>query len=255
MRPIKIIALNTFREIIRDRILYGIVVFALLLISVSLALGELSFAEQARISANFGFAGIQMSVAVLAIFAGSTLVSREIEKQTVMTLLAKPVSRSQFLVGKFTGLSLVAFVILLGLAVVLALLLLYLGLAIEGTFFVALIGILFEALLLIATAMFFGSFSRPMMTVVFAVSVFLIGHWIDSLQFFIKKSESSSFKFLGRTIAEVIPNLERFNWRSAPVYGTSIPMNEVLSVAAYGIGWVIALMAFTSLIFRRRDFV
>src|SRR5436305_70886 len=104
MRAIYVIAVNTFHEIIRDRILYGILVFALLLIGISLALGQLSFAEQSRISANFGFTGIHLAAAILAIFIGSSLVSREIEKRTIMTLLVRPLSRTQFIIGKFLGL-------------------------------------------------------------------------------------------------------------------------------------------------------
>lgn len=255
MRAIRIIALNTFREIIRDRILYGIVVFALLLIGVSVVLGELSFVEQARISADFGFAGIQMSAAVLAIFAGSTLVAREIEKQTVLTLLAKPVSRTQFLVGKFAGLGLVLAVVMMGLAAVLMALLLVLGLSIEPTFFEALHGIFLEALLLVSVALFFGSFSRPMMTVVFAVSFFLIGHWVNSLSFFIKRSDSESFKLLAGAVSEIVPNLEQFNWRSAPIYGLAVPAREVLVATGYCVGWILVLMSATAIIFRRRDFV
>ena len=105
-----------------------------------------------------------MSVAVLSIFAGSTLVAREIEKQTVLTLLAKPVSRTQFIVGKYFGLALVVVSVMLGLSCVLAFLLNYLELHPGAPFFAALFGILAEALLLIAIAIFFGSFARPMMT-------------------------------------------------------------------------------------------
>jgi ABC-type transport system involved in multi-copper enzyme maturation permease subunit len=255
MRAIRIIALNTFREIIRDRILYGIVVFALLLIGVSIVLGELSFAEQARISANFGFAGIQLSAAILAMFAGSTLVSREIDKQTVLTLLAKPVSRTQFLAGKFSGLTLVVAVVMLGLAIVLSGLLLVLGLKIDMTFFEALHGIFLEAMLLTSIALFFGSFSRPVMTVVFSVSFFLIGHWVDSLHFFISKSQSEAFKRLAGVVVEVVPNLEKFNWRSAPIYGDPVSSQEVLMASLYCGGWVLILITTTAVIFRRRDFV
>lgn len=255
MKPVKIIALNTFREIIRDRILYGIVVFALMLIGVSVVLGELSFAEQAKISADFGFAGIQMAVAILAVFAGSTLVAREIDKQTVLTLLAKPVSRSQFILGKYFGLTLVVAAVMLGLAAVLTGLLIILGFNIDVSFFVALIGIFIEAELLMALALFFGSFSRPMMTVVFATSFFLIGHWINSLSFFIKKSQSESFKIFARIITEAVPNLEKFNWRSAPIYDTIVPSTDIVYALCYGLGWIIVLLTLTALIFRRRDFV
>jgi Cu-processing system permease protein len=254
-RPIAVIALNTFREVIRDRILYGIVVFALLLISISIVLGELSFAEQARISADFGFTGIQLSACVLAIFVGSTLVAREIEKQTVLTLLAKPVTRSQFILGKFAGLALVEIVIMAGLSFVLAGLLVFLGFNIDITFAIALTGILIEALFLISLALFFGSFARPIMTVVFAASFFMIGHWVDSLDFFVKKSKSPAFQALGGLLSRIIPNLETFNWRSAPIYSTTVSAQDFLRALAYGCGWIVFLLAATSLIFRRRDFV
>lgn len=255
MRSVWIIAINTYREIIRDRILYGIIVFALLLIGVSIALGQLSYAEQARISADFGFTGIQMSACILAIFAGSTLVAREIEKQTVLTLLARPVSRAQFLLGKYFGLALVVLTVIAGLAVVLSGLLVALDFTIGGSFFIALLGIALEAMVLMALALFFGSFSRPMMTVVFSVSLFMIGHWVKSLDFFVKKSDSESFKFLGGAIANGIPNLEKFNWRSAPIYSMQIPAHDVWFTLAYACGWTLVLMSLTILIFRRRDFV
>jgi ABC-type transport system involved in multi-copper enzyme maturation permease subunit len=249
------IAKNTYREIIRDRILYGIVVFALLLMGLSLVLGQLSFAEQARISADFGFAGIQLGAVVLAVFIGSSLVAKEIEKQTILTLLARPITRPQFLVGKFMGLSLVLLSVLGGLSAVLALVVTTLSLPLGSAFVVAILGITLEALLLVAVAMFFGSFARPVMTVIFSASTFLIGHWIGSLDFLIEKSRSDTFRLVARAIAYVVPDLERFNWRAAPIYGLDVPSSEIALACAYGLGWVLALMALTSLTFRRRDFV
>lgn len=255
VRPISIIAANTFREIIRDRILYGIVVFAFLLFGLSLALGQLSFAEQARISADFGFTGIQLSAAILAIFVGGALVSREIEKQTVLTLLAHPVTRTQFIIGKFLGLALVIVTVMAGLSLALLILVLSLGLEISGSFAIAVFGIWLEACVLMSIALFFGSFSRPMMTVIFSIAFFLIGHWAGTLDFFVEKSQSPLFKAVAGSIARSVPDLEKFNWRSAPVYGIEVPIDEVIRSTLYASGWVLALIALTSLIFRRRDFV
>ncbi len=253
--PVAIIAANTFREIIRDRILYGIVVFALLLFGLSLALGQLSFAEQARISADFGFTGIQLSAVVLAIFVGGALVSREIEKQTVLTVLAHPVTRTQFIIGKFLGLALVIVVVMSGLTLALLALVISLGLEITRAFFTAVFGIWLEACVLMSIAMFFGSFCRPMMTVIFSMSFFLIGHWVGTLDFFVEKSRSVPFRMVAGTVARVVPDLERFNWRSAPIYAVDVPIAEVIRSIVYASGWVLALIAVTSLIFRRRDFV
>lgn len=255
IKPIWIIAKNTYREIIRDRILYGIVVFALLLIGMSIALGELSFAEQARISANFGFAGIQLSACILAVFVGSSLVSKEIEKQTILTLLARPITRAQFLMGKFVGLAFVILTVMAGLALVLAGLVAALELKIDDTFSVALYGIVLEALILLGLALLFGSFARPMMTVTFTATLFLIGHWVGSLRYFIEKSDSGAFKTVGHVIVRVVPDLERFNWRAAPVYQMSVPAQEVAATSLYAFGWIVVLVAATTLIFSKRDFV
>lgn len=255
MRSLWIIAKNTYREIIRDRILYGIVVFALLLIGLSLVLGELSFAEQARISADFGFGGIQIGGSILAIFAGSTLVAREIEKQTILALLTRPLTRSQFLLGKYLGLSCVVGVVVVGLAMVLAAVMLWLGFSVHGNFFVALWGVLLEALLLMAVTLLFGVFTRPSLSVIFAATFFLLGHWVSSLDFFIEKSESPSFQLVARVIRVMIPDLERFNWRSAPIYGAEVYVGEILKASTYAAGWILVLLAIAALIFRRRDFV
>ncbi len=255
MKSVWVIAKNTFREVIRDRILYGILVFALILIGLSLILGQLSFDEQARISVNFGFAGIQISAAIVSIFIGSSLVSKEIEKQTILTLLARPISRAQFICGKFLGLTLVVIVITFGLAAVLLLLTLFLKIAITETFFIALFGILLEAMVLLSFTLFFGSFARPIMTVMFAVSVLLLGHWVDSLPYFMSKSSNETFKVLGKVITKIVPNLEMFNWRTAPIYGDAIPYMDVVKATTYCAGWVALLFVLTSIIFRRRDFV
>lgn len=255
MRAIWVIARNTFREIIRDRVLYGIVVFATLLIGLSLALGQLSFAEQARISANFGFTGIQLSACILSVFIGSSLVAKEIEKQTILTLLARPITRTQFLIGKFSGLVMVILVVMLGLGGVLGGVVLSLDMAINAQFLTAMYGVLLEAVLLLSLAIFFGSFARPIMTVIFTVAFFLIGHWVGDLQFFVEKSKSLAFKIVGQAIIHGVPHLERFNWRSAPVYNAIVPPSELLGATGYAVGWTLVLVSVTSLIFRKRDFV
>jgi ABC-type transport system involved in multi-copper enzyme maturation permease subunit len=257
LKSICVIGVNTYREVIRDRILYGIVVFALLLIGLSVVLGGLSFAEQAKISADFGFAGIQIGASILAIFVGSTLVAKEIDKQTILTLLARPITRTQFILGKFVGLILVILTVMAGLAAVLAGLLLFLQLPITGLFAVALYGVILEALVLVSCTLMFGVISRPIMTVIFASSIFLLGHWVSSLEGLMKmKSIASEPTFqIGVKVAKIIPNLERFNWRSAPIYNIDVPFQDLAYATVYAIGWMIVFLALTSFIFRRRDFV
>ncbi|MBN8539710.1 MAG: ABC transporter permease [Deltaproteobacteria bacterium] len=255
MNSIIVIAGNTFREVIRDRILYGLVVFAVMLLLLSLALGQLSFDENLRLSANFGFTGIHIAVIVLAVFVGSSLVSKEIEKQTILTLLARPISRAEFILGKAFGLLLVLKVVAFGLALILSIFLALLDFSFTPVYLFAVAGILFEAAVLLSFAIFFGSFARPMMTVVFTVSVFLLGHWVETLHYFITRSQNDTFKVIGTVISYIIPNLESFNWREAPVYGINVEFSQVGMAFGSAMGWVTLLVAATVLIFRRRDFV
>lgn len=255
MRAVLIIASNTFREVIRDRILYGLIVFALLLLFLSLALGQLTFDESIRLTANFGFTGIHMASMALAIFIGSTLVGKEIDKQTILTVLARPITRGQFIVGKAGGLFGVLAVVIVALAIILSLFLYLLGFRFTSAYPYALLGILAEAAIILGLTLFFGSFARPSMTVVFSVAVFLIGHWTESLHYFIKRSSSEAFRAIATFIAFGLPDLERLNWRSAPIYDLSVPLDDVLASLGSTIGWVILLLSATILVFRRRDFV
>ncbi len=255
MKKIFIIAHNTYLEIIRDRILYALLVFAILLLGLSLALGQLSFSEQNRIAIDFGLVGIQFSSVILAIFVGSTLVSKEIEKQTILTILSRPIRRGEFLIGKFLGLVGVLLTILFGLSFILGLLMAFMGAAIEVQLFIAMLGIILEALTLLAVTMLLGVMIRPFLTVSCVLGVFLIGHWIPSLLFFANKSESTSFKLFADVISWLIPNLERFNWRANVIYTEAVNTNEILASTGYAIGWVVVLISVTNFIFRRKDFV
>ena len=255
MKASMIVAMNTFREIIRDRVLYGLIVFALLLIGVSLVLGELSFAEQSRISMNFGLVGIHLSAFTLSVFIGSTLVSREIEKQTVLTLLVRPVSRMQFLLGKFFGLMMVTTVVIASLSLCLALLATALQWPIGGSFLIALIGILFESFVILSLTMFFGMISKPTLAVSCSVGLFLIGHWVNDLIFFAEKGTSQAFKYFAYFVYYVVPDLERFNWRSFVIYNDFLPTDLFVKALLYGVCWSIALLSLSGILFRKKDFV
>lgn len=254
MRVILILAKNTFREIIRDRILYGLVVFALILVGISLALGQLSFAEQARISANFGLTGAHLSAILLAIFVGSTLVSKEIDKKTVLTLLARPISRLNFILGKALGLLYVIFVVISGLAAVMVLIFWGLGIELSYQFFVGLYGIYLEAILLLGVSLMFSSFAKPMLVACYSLGIFLIGHWLDSLMFFATKSESASFQNFAKAVSMTFPNLEKFNWRSLFIYKDDIFMSEILSASIYSIAWFGVFVCIAAMVIRGKDF-
>lgn len=254
MRSVFIIAVNTFQEIIRNRVLYGLMVFSILIIGFSLILGQLSFAEQSRISINFGLASIQLASIVLAIFVGSTLVFKEIEKQTILTILVRPISRLQFLFGKALGLTFVILAVQLGLCLSMYIVFQFLEIPLSVQQLVALMGIALEAIVVLGFALFFGSFATPFMVVAFSGGIWLIGHWQASLDFFAEKSDGQTLKVIQKVVGIVIPDLEKFNWKALPVYEDPVIWSEVGFVALYAFLWFNFLVFLTAWIFKYRNF-
>ena len=235
---IQIIAINTYREIIRDRILYGLLIFAVFLIGVSLALGQLTFDEQTRISVNFGFTAIHLSVMIISIFVGCTLVSREIEKKTILTILVRPITKTQFIVGKYMGLLLVILTMVIGLSLILNVIFWQLNKPMDLSFWVGVYGIFLESCIILAVTILLSCFTRPIMVVTISIGFFLVGHWVDNLKYFSEKSASLAFYYFGQVVRYAFPNLDWYNWRSIFVYSHEIPWNQVglatLSVMAWG---------------------
>ena len=257
MKTILVIAKNTFREVIRDRILYVLFFFAVLVVSLSLVLGQLSFGEQARIAANYGLAGIQLSMVVISIFIGCTLVRKELDKKTAFTLLARPVTRLEFLLSKILGFSFSVLCLLLGFLAILSGILLFLGFdhVFSMSFIAVFWGIYLESLLLVCLSVLFSTFSGPFIAPSFTFGSFIIGHWINDMKFFADKSEVEGFKIFADLFSFFFPNLEKFNWRSLPIYGESLPFYEVFQVTLYCFLWVFILVCLSGLFLRKKDLV
>jgi Cu-processing system permease protein len=255
MRVVFVIASNTIKEIIRDRVLYGLILFAAILVLVGLLLGGLSFDEQSRIITDLGLVAVEIGCCMLAIFVGSTLVWREIEKQTVLLLISKPMTRSQFLLGKFIGLGAVLILVDILISVFLALMCKIYGDVHWYQFFVSQLGILLESLLLLSVSLFFGVFCRPTLTILFSLSAWIVGHGINDLHYFTNKSLSLPIKTIGTAFSRVFPNLDYFNFKEAVIYGD--PIGTFLIGRAFGIfaAWFILLLISSIWIFNRRDFI
>lgn len=251
MRPIWVLALNTYREVIRDRILYGLILFAILLIGLSLVLGQLSFAEQARISANFGLSAIHLVAVALAVFVGSNLVYKEIDKKTILTILVRPISRLQFILGKALGLTLLILTMMTGLALVLVLVFRLLDMPVDTRLAWVLLGLLSEALVLLGVTLLFAMFTRPVLVVCLSMGVFLIGHWQDSLEFFAKKDVGA--QVIHFVTSHFLPNLERVNWKDLVLYDQPIEAAARLQSAGYCLAWFGLCVSLAALIFRSKD--
>ncbi|MDZ4677826.1 MAG: ABC transporter permease subunit [Oligoflexia bacterium] len=249
-----LVASNTMREILRDRILYGLILFAIGVVALSVFLGELSLFEQSRIITDFGLVAAQLGCGTLAIFIGSSLVWREIEKQTILTLLSKPVSRSTFIIGKFLGLSCVILLVDVLVSLFLAFICSQYGQVFWTQFIISAFGVFAESLFLLSTAIFFGVFCRPVLTTLFTLSVWLVGHGVNDLHYFSEKSKNVVLKNFGLGFSRIFPNLENFNFKEAVLYGDAITNQTLLNVSSLWLAWIAILLVVSIWIFEKRDF-
>lgn len=250
------IAANTFRETIRNKILYAILAFALFVIGLTFFLADLSVGDLARIIADVGLASIHIFGVIMAVFIGITLVSNEVERKTVYLILSKPVPRWEFIVGKALGLSLT--LALTTLVMALLLFVVHAGYKYGGRaepgIFVASAGIYMELVLLICLASFFSTFTTPVLSAIFTLSMFLIGHLTKDLLIFGGRSKSAMVQWTSKVLFYLLPNLENFNWKNEVPYGGARSLSVVPLAAGYLLAYAAAVLLLACLLFSRKDF-
>ena len=254
MFKVFLIAKNTLKEMLRDRILYGLIFFSTLTLGFSLVLGELSFSEQKKISVDFSLATIHLSVVFLSIFSGASLVFREIEKKTVFTLLSLPVSREVFLVGKVMGFLLLLLLFFTGFVAIFSLVLL--GIEQEWSWKIVLVlaGIFIESVILLLLSIFWGTLVRPTLSVIVTFSIFLLGHWLDNLHFFAEKTENEWVRWADVFAGFFLPHLERLNWKNDVFLVERVNWENVFLSTGYGFCYALFVMGLLLVIMRRKDF-
>lgn len=247
------IARNTFKETIRDRILYSLVAFAVLVIAGSLLAGSVSLGQEVRVIQNFGLTAMLVFLLIITVFIGTQLVFREIERKTVYMVLSKPVSRDAFYLGKFVGLALTIGVVTLIMGAA------FLGLvalkthAVQPIQIVAIALMMLEAWLLTAVGMLFSAFTAPLSSAVYTLCLALIGHASTALLSVANKSQPT-VQYILEFIYYVFPNLEKFNLRNEVVFGAPIDWPFVGWGVAYSIVYTAALLALGIATIRRHEF-
>jgi ABC-type transport system involved in multi-copper enzyme maturation permease subunit len=249
------IARNTFREAVRDRVLYNLVLFVLLITASAIFLGELTAGQDARTIVNLGLGAMLVFGAFISIFVGVGLVSKEIEKRTVYAIFSKPIRRSEFIVGKYLGLCLTLFVNVLVMGIGVSLALLYVGgnnlaFAIWGSVFL----LFLELMILTAVAILFSSFSSPALSALLSFFVFIIGHFSTSLNELAQNLGSVFAKNFFYLIYIALPNLSNFVFRTEAAHGIVPSYSMIFGATAYAIIYVVILLVITVLIFSRRNF-
>ncbi len=249
------IALNTFREAVRDRVLYNLVLFVLLLTAAAIFLGELTAGQEARTIVNLGLSAMLLFGAFISIFVGVSLVSKEIEKRTIYAIFSKPVGRAEFVAGKYLGLCLTLFVNVLVMGVGVTLALLYVGgKDVAFSIWGAILLIFLELMILTAVAVLFSSFSSPALSALLSFFIFIIGHFSTSLNDLANNLGSTLAKFVFGTIYYVLPNLSHFSFIANAAHGDVPPSSMIFGAIGYAIVYICILLVITVLIFSRRNF-
>jgi ABC-type transport system involved in multi-copper enzyme maturation permease subunit len=252
---IRAIALNTFKEAIKDRILYLVFFFAAVCLIFSRLFALLTVGDQTKIVTDVGLAAISIFGALMAILIGTGLVYKEIDKKTIFTLLSKPIHRYQFLLGKFFGLILTLLVMIAMMTAIFLLMLFLHTIQIEWRVFVIIGLILLELALITSVAIMFSTFSTPILSSVFTLAFYLIGHFSWGLETLITKIQSNFLKTLARIFYTVLPDLENFNYKTEIVHHLPIPDKVIALSILYGIVYTALVLSVAMFIFRKRDFL
>ena len=245
----------TFKEAKRDRVLYLLFFFAALGIVAARVLAVLTVGDRIKIIKDVGLASISLFGVLMAILIGTGLVYKEIDKKTIFTLLAKPLHRAEFILGKFLGLVLTLFVMTLAMTLIFLAIVYAHTLRIETTLLVAVGFIFLELVLITAVAVLFSCFSTPILSSLFTLAFYLIGHLSWGLELIIRKMRPGAGRTLVRGLYAFLPDLENFNFKTEVVHGLPIPAGIYLSSFLYGVCYTAFILGLAVLVFRRRDFI
>ena len=261
------VALAVFRESVRDRVFYNLVLFAVLLIGASILIGQLTAGQDVKIIKDLGLAATSLFGLFIAIFVGINLVSKEVDRRSVYPLFAKPIRRSEFIAGKYAGLLLTLLANVLVMTVALYVILFFLSRgvpddmqrawdapALDPALLKAIALIYVNLAVVTAVALFFSSYSSPMLSAVFTLGIYVVGQFTGDLKNVDRIVDSPAAIAVARACYYVLPDFSRFDVKLAVVHGIPVPAAYLASTIVYAALYVAALLFGAMVIFSRRDF-
>lgn len=256
------IALNTFREAARIRVLYGILVLVVAANLLAIVLGKMSIHEQSRVARDIGLSSISFLGSLTAIFLGVFLLFSEVQRRTIYAIVTRPIARSEFVVGKYLGMVLVLSVLVALFTGAMVGLLAWQGVAVSSALGKAIMLAWFEVMTVAAIAIFFSAFSSPFLSGIFALALFVIGRLTPDLRNAAAGADAPWIRTVARGTLEVVPDLHLFavsgrtvDGQTVTVHGDFVSWGYVASAAGHGFLWIAALLVLACVIFQRRDFV
>jgi ABC-type transport system involved in multi-copper enzyme maturation permease subunit len=249
------IASNGFREVIRDRVFYLIGFFALLLVLALRLIPEVAATTENKIIIDFGLAAIDLLGVIVAVFVGTGLINKEIEKRTVLVLIPKPLNRAEFILGKHLGLSGVLAVLIAAMTIIYLLLLSVSQINYPlGSILISTLYLFLELSLITAIALMFGVFTSSLLATLLTIGVYLMGNLSRDLLELGNLSRNSTLQTLTQGLYLVLPDLSRLNLKNDVVYGILPSPLTLLGHGVYGLLYTVLLLAIAILIFSRREF-
>ena len=256
------LGVNTFREAVRNRVLYSLLLFALALMLSALVLGKLSLHEEGRITRDVGLGGISLFGVLIAIFVGVNLVYKELDKKTVFSLVCKPIHRYELILGKFVGMVLTLAVQIAIMAAVLVAVLGVQHLPVEPGLYRAIVLCFLESVVVASLAILFSSFSSPFLSGAFTLGLFFVGRSLPELREVTSKLDLGTGGRVLNTFLYVVPDLRLFyvsgsliDGRWISIHGDFIAWSYVASTLVYAVGYAAVALVLASVFFSRRDFV
>jgi ABC-type transport system involved in multi-copper enzyme maturation permease subunit len=250
------VALNTFREAVRDRVLYNLVFFALAMIAASILVGQVSIGIEEMVIVSLGLSAISVIGLLMAVFIGVGLVSKEMDKRTLYAILAKPVRRWEFLLGKFGGLLLTLTVNTVAMAAGLFLALKLVkqsGDPLEGPVLIAVYFILLKLALVVALALLFSCFTTPLLSILYTAGLYIAGLFVTDMRNFQSQTMSRALQTLLRGLSYLLPNFENFDVMASAAHGRAIPGVLIAQNTAYAALYCAVLLSAAAAILTRRN--
>jgi ABC-type transport system involved in multi-copper enzyme maturation permease subunit len=261
------IAVNVFRESVRDKVLYNLVAFAILLMGVSFLIGQLTAGQDLKIIKDLGLSAMTVFGLFIAVFIGIGLVSKEVERRSIYSLLAKPVTRAQIVLGKYAGLVLTLAVNLAIMTVAFYAVLAWVGWMVgepgrlsadaptlDPALLKAVALIFVELMIVTAIALFFSTFSTPILSAALTFGLFVAGYFSADLRNFDQVVDSPATQWLARGLYHVLPDFGAFDVTAQVVHGLPVSAGYLAATIGYGLVYVAMLLVIACAVFSRRDF-
>jgi Cu-processing system permease protein len=256
MSRVLTVARNAFREAVRDRVLYNLVFFALLMIAAAIIVGQISMDIETVVMISLGLSAISLIGLLIAVFTGVGLVSKEIDKRTLHAVLARPLRRWEFLLGKFAGLVLTLAVNTAAMAAGLFLALLVVKHSLvrgDSVVLVAIYFILLKLMLVVALAMLFSCFTSPLLAILFTGGIYVAGLFVSELRSLQVTNLTAQMQKFFAVISYILPNFGNYDVMGAAAHGRGIAGRLVLYNTLYTLLYCAIVLGAASVIFSRKD--